>query len=144
MGLADSRITLFKRLRAHIPRSVKVPTRLALAALKGEVTIVLERGREIAENSFVIALADDLETMHTRCCYRGIILERGQSPVVSLFADYTFANLGVLPLGRADPEFYAVLFRGRSLRWFPDSGVWPPTLDSYILTRAVLDTRPEL
>jgi hypothetical protein len=140
MRSPDGRRTLLKKLWGYIPRGLKVPIRVALAVVKGDIRIVVTGAQNIEQDSFEVVLADDLESMRTRCCYRGVILERQQSPVVSLFADPTFANLGVLPPNRAYPEFYTVRFRGRSLRWYPDSRVWPPTLDSYILVQEVLRT----
>ena len=125
-------------LLRRLPRSLKVRLKILPAILRGDFRIVRAR-HKIAKDTFEIELSDDLRAVCTRCPYNGLILEREQSPAGSSFAD----SDKLIGLGVLKPKVYTVGFRGVHLSYFPASGVWAPTLDSYILVAALIDSWPQ-
>jgi SAM-dependent methyltransferase len=124
-------------LLRRLPRSLKERLNFLRAILRGDFRIV-QASHNIPKNFFEIELSDDLRMARIRCEHDGWILEREQSPTVSLFGDSgAFIRSGV-----SAPDAYEIRFRGVKLSWLTKSGVWPPTLDSYILTSTLVDSWP--
>lgn len=125
------------RLLRRLRRSLIVHPIILRAVLRGELRLVRAR-HKIARDTFEIELADDLRSVRTRCEYAGLVLEWVQSPAGSSFWD----SDKLIELGVSSPHTFAIDFRGARLEYLPDSGVWPPTLDSYILAAALIDSWP--
>jgi hypothetical protein len=83
-----------------------------------------------------IDIADDLSAATTRLEHAGAVFERRESPVLALFsaAAELVAESGVVP------RRFVVTFRDVGCSWRPESGVWPPTFDTYALIAAVVDS----
>jgi len=109
------------------------------AAHEKEIRIFLHGWNQMPENTYAVSLSDDFEIMRTRCSYHGLVLEREQAPAATLFGDDYFAAMGVLPHG-IEPASYLIKFRGQTFEHSPQSGAWPPSLSSYVLALAVINT----
>ena len=127
-------------LLRRLPRRLRPEANILRAARHKQIRLFSRKCRRVPDHTFVINLADDLDTMHTCCNYHGLGLEREQAPAVTLFGDEYFATLGVLPDGMREPASYVIKFRGQTLEHSPGSGAWPPSLSSYILALALINT----
>jgi hypothetical protein len=121
---------VFKLLPINIQRWIQ----FLRGYLRGDFRIAEE-----AQESIEIELSDDLLTTHLQSDYLGRTLERVQSPAYSLFGDIDFFIQAGIPY----PKRFEIRYRGVELNWFINSGVWPPSLDSYMLAATLADSWPK-
>ena len=125
--------TFLKKAYSLLPINFQRRIRLLRGKLRGDFRIVQGSNKTIE-----IEVSDNLQTTHIRSDYLGRTLERVQSPALSLFGEIdSFIEAGI-----PYPNRFEIRYRGVELNWFVNSGVWPPSLDSYMLAATLVDSWP--
>jgi hypothetical protein len=131
MIIPTSTRAFLKKVYRLLPINLQRRIQFISGCLRGDFRIV-----QGSQESIEIELSDDLQTTHLRSNYNFRTLERVQSPALSLFGEIDFFTRAGIPY----PKRFEIRYRGVELNWFVNSGVWPPSLDSYMLAAALVDT----